>query len=217
MARALFALLLLSALALSSANTCPSTGGCPTTAPKCTNCPNCETTITCTCKPNPAPTCPSLTCGTVSGPDGCGGSVSSNCQCPSGYACQGSGKCCETSCKTTVTSSTGQKYTLNGTCASTQPANTIKGGPCSSGCGTCYISSFDPNLCPATPNGQCSKTGKCGCFGTYSGGSCAASNFLSPVPSPLPGNGGGCQENLCNAVAAQNGISAACCPSGCKN
>jgi hypothetical protein len=165
---------------------------------------NCQ--YSCSCTPSAAPVCKPADCGkTLKKPSGCGGPDLST-KCPD---------CCPTSCNTTIKTSTGSTVTLPGMCATTQPANTIPGDPCPTGCGICYVNSFNTQLCPATPNGPCSAKGRCGCFGTKKGGSCQASNFLNPQPSPLPGNGGGCQENLCNALAAKNGLNAACCPSGC--
>jgi hypothetical protein len=73
-------------------------------------------------------------------------------------------------------------------------------------------------VCSGDPNGPCSATGKCMCFLTVQGGSCSASNMLNFPPSlnvNALGNGGGCAENLCNAVAAKQGLSAACCPYPC--
>jgi hypothetical protein len=73
-------------------------------------------------------------------------------------------------------------------------------------------------VCSGTVNGPCSATGQCHCFATVQGASCSASNMLN-WPAALDinqlGNGGGCSENLCNAVAAKQGLSAACCPLPC--
>lgn len=102
---------------------------------------------------------------------------------------------------------------VHGTCGTSQPTNTIPAGPCTTGCGKCYISCFDPALCGASPNGKC-RNGRCGCYPTQNGASCK--NFLGTPPNPLPGNGGGCEESGCNAVAAKFGYHAACCPSGCS-
>jgi hypothetical protein len=47
------------------------------------------------------------------------------------------------------------------------------------------------------------------CFATVSGATCKADNmfnFPASLNPGLIGNGGGCQENLCNAVAATAGI-----------
>lgn len=40
-------------------------------------------------------------------------------------------------------------------------------------------------------------------------------NFPPTLNSAQIGNGGGCEERLCNAVAAKQGKSAACCPFPC--
>jgi hypothetical protein len=56
------------------------------------------------------------------------------------------------------------------------------------------------------------------CFETNNGASCSANNMFN-FPQSLDinklGNGGGCSKNLCNAVAAKQGRSAACCPYPC--
>jgi hypothetical protein len=75
-------------------------------------------------------------------------------------------------------------------------------------------------VCSGTVNGPCSATGQCHCFATVQGATCSASNMLNfPAEFNIAqlGNGGGCQENLCNAVAAKQGLSAACCPLPCAN
>jgi hypothetical protein len=73
-------------------------------------------------------------------------------------------------------------------------------------------------VCSGSPNGPCAGTGKCQCCATVQGASCRAANMLN-FPSSLSasriGNGGGCAENKCNAVAAKMGLSAACCPYPC--
>jgi hypothetical protein len=73
-----------------------------------------------------------------------------------------------------------------------------------SGCVCCIESK---SLCQAG-DGNCN--GYCGCIITQGGANCNRPVYGSYQPPP--GNGGGCQENQCNSLAAQNGMSAACCP-----
>jgi hypothetical protein len=86
------------------------------------------------------------------------------------------------------------------------------------GCGQgtdCFCCVDSTSLCTGDPGQTCG--GWCGCVVTNNGASC--NNVLYAPPDypgydPPPANGGGCQENKCNALAAQNGFSggAACCP-----
>ena len=126
---------------------------------------------------------------------------------------------CPTTCSTTLDGAT-----LNGVC---RPGNfpdlesavaecaqvgavPILNG-CGDSCGLCCIDSGE--LCSSsTANGSCQDK-PCKCILTTAGGSC--NNPLYPGYNPPPGNGGGCQENLCNAFAAKEGVSAGCCPFGC--
>lgn len=75
-------------------------------------------------------------------------------------------------------------------------------------------------LCSGTVNGPCAGTGQCQCFATKGGATCKASNMLN-WPSELDinqlGDGGGCAENLCKAVASKQGLSASCCPLPCAS
>eukprot|EP00890_Picochlorum_soloecismus_P004860 jgi/Picsp_1/5375/NSC_02736-R1_---NA--- len=64
-------------------------------------------------------------------------------------------------------------------------------------------------LCTGQPKGNCA-SGECACIATETGASCNAPVY--PDYRPPPSNGGGCQENLCNAVAEKSGLSAGCCP-----
>jgi hypothetical protein len=57
------------------------------------------------------------------------------------------------------------------------------------------------------------------CFETIQGATCKASNMFNfplAYDQDQIGNGGGCEEKLCNAVAAKQGRSAACCPYPCN-
>lgn len=77
-----------------------------------------------------------------------------------------------------------------------------------------------PAVCAKKGNGN--NSGACQCFATKKGASCAKKDNIIDWPSTYSeaklGNGGGCAENLCNALAAkQRGddgkpMSAACCP-----
>ena len=86
------------------------------------------------------------------------------------------------------------------------------------GCGQgtdCFCCVDAASLFTGEPGKTCG--GYCGCVVTNAGASC--NNVLYAPPDypgydPPPSNGGGCQENKCNALAALNGFSggAACCP-----
>ena len=79
------------------------------------------------------------------------------------------------------------------------------------GCGQgtdCFCCVDSASLCEGSPGGTCG--GYCGCVVSNAGASC--NNVLYAPPDypgydPPPSNGGGCQENKCNALAAQNGFS----------
>ena len=84
------------------------------------------------------------------------------------------------------------------------------------GCGTtgnCVCCLDSAALCSNPPSGACS-SGTCECVITQNGASCQANNIVYPY-NPPPSSGGGCQENLCNSVAAQNSFQAGCCPFNC--
>lgn len=170
------------------------------------------------CQPSEAPQCPASIpngeyCSVPSGDDGCGGTYASrSCadNCADGGVCTDG--ICQSSCTDCSIELNGE--TITGSChpVEEQPANTLEAGSCAIGCGICYVSSTDSGLCSGTPNGQGCLNGKCGCFKTNSGASCNDDNLLDPKPVPLPGNGGGCSENLCQALATKLGYNAACCP-----
>ncbi|WIA13214.1 hypothetical protein OEZ85_006806 [Tetradesmus obliquus] len=75
-------------------------------------------------------------------------------------------------------------------------------------------------LCSGTVNGPCARTGQCQCFATKGGANCKANNMYN-WPSELDinqlGDGGGCAENLCKAMASKQGLSASCCPLPCAS
>lgn len=135
-------------------------------------------------------------------------------------------------CVTFVTDNQGEQQTLFGTCFANDYPDTdpnaeiatcaaVGGVPAlaSLGCGRgrdCVCCIDAASLCEGAPEGTCSG-GHCSCILTYNGASCNNPVYAPPdYPGyqPPPSNGGGCQENLCNALSSQNGYpgGAACCP-----